>query len=117
MEYLEYNERGKRDAAADPGSLALIPLTMPTVALIGPELFPIPPIRGGATELFIDSLAAHLTRYRPVVIGPADPDLPNQEKRGRVAYRRVPLNGLQQWLYRRYRHLVPLYDPGRRPHH
>ncbi len=85
---------------------------MPTVALIGPELFPIPPIRGGATELFIDSLAAHLTRYRPVVIGPADPDLPNQEKRGGVAYRRVPLNGLQQWLYRRYRHLVPLYDRG-----
>ncbi len=85
---------------------------MHTIALIGPELFPIPPIRGGATELFIDSLAAHLTRYRPVVIGPADPDLPDQEERGRVAYRRVCLSSWQRWLYRRYRHLLPLYDRG-----
>jgi len=85
---------------------------MPTVALIGPELFPIPPIRGGATELFIDRLAAHLSRYQPVVMGPADPELPDQEMRGRVAYRRVPLNAWQKWLYRRYRHLVPLYDRG-----
>jgi len=83
---------------------------MPTVALIGPELFPIPPIRGGATELFIDRLAAHLSRYYPVVIGPADPELPARERRGQVEYRRVPLNSWQQWLYRRYRHLLPLYD-------
>jgi spore coat protein SA len=83
---------------------------MPTVALIGPELFPIPPIRGGATELFIDRLAAHLSRYQPVVIGPADPELPAREQRGQVEYRRVYLNSWQQWLYRRYRHLLPLYD-------
>jgi spore coat protein SA len=83
---------------------------MPTVALIGPELFPIPPIRGGATELFIDRLAAHLSRYQPVVIGPADPELPPREQRGRVAYRRVYLNSWQHWLYRRYRHLLPMYD-------
>jgi spore coat protein SA len=85
---------------------------MPTVALIGPELFPIPPIRGGATELFIDRLAAHFHRYHPVVIGPADPDLPTREVRGQVEYRRVYLNSWQQWLYRRYRHLLPLYDRG-----
>jgi len=83
---------------------------MPTVALIGPELFPIPPIRGGATELFIDRLAAHLTRYQPVVIGPADPDLPRRESRGQVDYWRVRLNPWERWLYRRYRHLLPLYD-------
>ena len=83
---------------------------MPTVALIGPELFPIPPIRGGAAELFIDRLAAHLERYRPVVIGPADPELPAQEVRGPVEYRRVSLGPLGAWLYRRYRHLLPLYD-------
>jgi spore coat protein SA len=83
---------------------------MPTVALIGPELFPIPPIRGGATELFIDRLAAHLSRYHPVVIGPADPELPPRERRGRVEYRRVYLSSWQQWLYRRYRHLLPIYD-------
>jgi spore coat protein SA len=83
---------------------------MPTVALIGPELFPIPPIRGGATELFIDRLAAHLSRSRPVIIGPADPDLPSREVRGQAEYRRVFLNSWQQWLYRRYRHRFPLYD-------
>jgi spore coat protein SA len=83
---------------------------MTIVALIGPELFPIPPIRGGATELFIDRLAAVLTRYRPVIIGPADPELPLREIRGQVEYRRIFLNFGQQWLYRRYRHLLPLYD-------
>jgi spore coat protein SA len=83
---------------------------MPIVALIGPELFPIPPIRGGATELFIDRLAAHLSRYEPVVIGPADPELAAGERRGRVEYRRVSLSPWQRWLYRRYRHLLPLYD-------
>ena len=45
---------------------------MPCVALIGPELYPIPPIRGGAVELFIDQVAARLGRWRPVVIGPSD---------------------------------------------
>ncbi len=33
---------------------------MPTVALIGPELYPIPPIRGGAAELFIEKVAGRL---------------------------------------------------------
>ncbi len=83
---------------------------MHTVALIGPELFPIPPIRGGATELFIDRLAAHLSRYRPVIIGPGDPELPTREVRGQAEYWRVSLSSGQQWLYRRYRHLLPLYD-------
>jgi spore coat protein SA len=83
---------------------------MPTVALIGPELFPIPPIRGGATELFIDRLASHLSRYRPVIIGPADPELPAREVRGQTEYWRVSLGSLQQWLYRRYRYLLPFYD-------
>lgn len=83
---------------------------MPIVALIGPELFPIPPIRGGATELFIDRLAAHLTRYRPIIIGPGDPDLPTHERQGQVEYRRVSLQSWQQWLYRRYRRLFPVYD-------
>ena len=33
---------------------------MPTVAIVGPELFPIPPIRGGAAELFIEQVASRL---------------------------------------------------------
>jgi spore coat protein SA len=83
---------------------------MPTVALIGPELYPIPPIRGGAAELFIEKVAGRLTAWRPVVIGVSDPELPRQEARGQVAYYRVPLEGWPKWLYCRYRQHFPLYD-------
>ena len=83
---------------------------MPTVALIGPELFPIPPIRGGAAELFIEKVAEHFTNWRPVVIGVSDPDLPRHETRGPAEYHRVPLEGWRRWLYCRYRNYFPLYD-------
>ncbi|MBI4643767.1 MAG: glycosyltransferase family 4 protein [Deltaproteobacteria bacterium] len=83
---------------------------MRTVALIGPELYPIPPIRGGAVELFIDQMAARLTRWRPVVIGPSDPELPNHEVRGGVEYFRVPLSGWRGRLYKRHRRFFPFYD-------
>lgn len=83
---------------------------MPTVALIGPELYPIPPIRGGAAELFIDKVAGCLTNWRPVVIGVSDPELPRHESRGQTEYFRVPLEGWRQWLYCRYRQHFPLYD-------
>ncbi|MEJ2671698.1 MAG: glycosyltransferase family 4 protein [Deltaproteobacteria bacterium] len=82
----------------------------PTVALIGPELYPIPPIRGGAAELFIDKVAGRLTRWRPLVIGVSDPELPQREWRGRAEYFRVPLSGWRKWLYCRYRDYFPLYD-------
>ena len=78
---------------------------MPTVALIGPELYPIPPIRGGAAELFIEKVAGRLNRWRPVVIGVSDPELPRHETRGQVEYFRVPLTGWRQRLYCRYREL------------
>jgi spore coat protein SA len=83
---------------------------MPTVALIGPELFPIPPIRGGAAELFIEKAADHFTHWRPVVIGVSDPDLPRQETRGQTEYHRIPLEGWRRWLYCRYRNYFPSYD-------
>ena len=83
---------------------------MPTVALIGPELYPIPPIRGGAAELFIEKVAERLTGWRPVVIGVSDPDLPRHETRGQAEYHRVPLEGWRRWLYCRYRNYFPLYD-------
>jgi spore coat protein SA len=83
---------------------------MPTVALIGPELFPIPPIRGGAAELFIEKTAACLKTWQPVVIGVSDPELPGHEVRGGVEYFRIPLTGWRRWLYSRYRHYFPVYD-------
>ncbi|RJR41108.1 MAG: glycosyltransferase family 1 protein [Deltaproteobacteria bacterium] len=83
---------------------------MPTVALIGPELYPIPPLRGGAVELFIEQTASRLTRWRPVVIGPSDPELPSHEVQGGVEYFRIPLDGWRGWLYRRHRRYFPFYD-------
>jgi spore coat protein SA len=85
---------------------------MPTVALVGPELFPIPPIRGGATEQFIEQLAHRLQGWRPVVIGRGDPELALREVRGQVQYRRVPLSGWRRWLYARHRGRFPFYDRG-----
>ena len=64
---------------------------MRTAAIIGPELFPIPPIRGGAVELFIDETARRFSRWRPEVMGPSDPDLPHYEVRQGVAYHRISL--------------------------
>lgn len=86
------------------------PFAMPTVALIGAELYPVPPIRGGGAELFVEKAAHALTRWRPLVIGPWDPKLPRHEVRGGVEYVRVPLEGWRTKLYCRYRHLFPLYD-------
>jgi spore coat protein SA len=83
---------------------------MPIVALIGPELYPIPPIRGGAAELFIEKVAARLKNWRPVVIGVSDPELPDREVHHGAEYFRIPLQGWRRWLYRRYRRYFPLYD-------
>lgn len=83
---------------------------MRTVALIGPELYPIPPIRGGAVELFIEQTAYRLRRWRPVVIGPGDPELPAHEEREGVEYFRIPLSGWRGLLYKRHRRLFPFYE-------
>ena len=83
---------------------------MPSVALIGPELYPIPPIRGGAAELFIEKAAARFKNWRPVVIGVSDPELPDREVRHGAEYFRIPLQGWRRWLYRRYRRYFPFYD-------
>jgi spore coat protein SA len=82
----------------------------PIAALVGPELFPIPPIRGGAAEQFIEQAARCLTRYRPVVIGAGDPELPAYEIRGQVEYFRVALTGWRRWVYKRHRQTFPYYD-------
>ena len=83
---------------------------MRTVVLVAPELYPVPPIRGGAAELFIDQVAGRLSRWRPLVICPADPRLARQEVRGQVEYHRLPLMGWRKRLYQRYRHFFHLYD-------
>ncbi len=72
---------------------------MKIVALIGPELYPIPPIRGGAAELWIEKTSRELERYRPVIFSPADPELPLKEYSGEVEYIRIPLRRFKRTLY------------------
>jgi len=83
---------------------------MPTVAHVAPELFPVPPIRGGAAELFIEQVAGRLSGWQSLVICRADPELPSREEQGPVRYFRLPLSGWRFRLYKRYRHLWPCYD-------
>ena len=35
------------------------------IAIVAPEVFPVPPIRGGAVEAIIEELCAHLTGHDP----------------------------------------------------
>jgi spore coat protein SA len=60
--------------------------------------------------LFIEKVAGHLNAWRPVIISPADPELPRVEIRGQAEYYRIPLAGWRQRLYTRYRRHFPLYD-------
>ncbi len=83
---------------------------MPTVAHVAAELFPVPPIRGGAAELFIHQVAGRLPGWRSLVICRSDPELPEEEEQGVVRYVRLPLTGWRFRLYRRYRQLLPFYD-------
>ncbi|MCL4502635.1 MAG: glycosyltransferase family 4 protein, partial [Deltaproteobacteria bacterium] len=83
---------------------------MPSVALISPELYPIPPIRGGAAELFIEKVASRLRNWRAMIIGVSDPELPDHEMRQGVEYFRISLTGWRRWLYHRYRQRFPVYD-------
>jgi len=62
---------------------------MKHVAMIGPELTPIPPIRGGATENWIENVCRRMDRYRCTVYSPSDPELPRRETRNGVDYVRI----------------------------
>jgi glycosyltransferase involved in cell wall biosynthesis len=66
------------------------------VAMIGPELYPIPPIRGGATELFIEQVSQAMTRHRPMIFSPADPALPDRETRKDIPYFRFKVSPIKK---------------------
>ena len=72
---------------------------MKKVALIGPELYPIPPIRGGAAELWIEKTSQELKKYQPIIFSPADPELPAKEQRAGVEYVRIPLRRFKRTVY------------------
>jgi spore coat protein SA len=81
-----------------------------TVVVVGTELFPIPPIRGGAAELSVAEVSPLLKSWRPIIISRGDEDLPPHEVKGPVEYFRIPLEGWRKWLYGRYRQYFPFFE-------
>ncbi len=63
---------------------------MKRIAMIGPELTPVPPIRGGATENWIDNVCRRIQRYQCTIFCPSDPALAPRERLDGVEYVRVP---------------------------
>jgi spore coat protein SA len=61
------------------------------VALICTEKLPVPPIAGGAVQLYIDGIVPYLSKQHDIsVFGVQHPDLPNEEIKDNVKYIRVP---------------------------
>lgn len=92
------------------------------VALVCTEKLPVPPIRGGAIQAYIDGVAPLLARDLDVtVVGCADPRLPVEEVRGGVHHRRIPgankpgpyYQGVADFLMTRPYDLVVVYNRPR----
>ncbi len=58
------------------------------IVIVAPEVFPVPPVRGGAVETGIEEVSARLTGHEVVILGVADPELPYFERKGHRAYYR-----------------------------
>ncbi|RSK54441.1 glycosyltransferase family 4 protein [Bacillus canaveralius] len=57
------------------------------IALVATEKLPVPAIRGGAIQIYLDSVASYIGKTENVtVISIKDPDLPESEKRSNVEY-------------------------------
>ncbi len=56
------------------------------IAIVAPEVFPVPPVRGGAVETVIEEVAARLTGHEVSVFGIADAGLPAEEQKGNRVY-------------------------------
>lgn len=67
--------------------------------LICTEKLPVPPVRGGAIQTYIQAVAPRLARrHQLTIIGVSDPDLPERESRDGVEYRRVPGGAFHVYL-------------------
>ncbi len=73
------------------------------IAIVAPEVFPVPPIRGGAVETCIEEVAAELTGHDVQVLGIADPALPVSEVRAGRTYHRYRFTRIDRLLLRPWR--------------
>ena len=85
------------------------------IALICNDLLTVPPIRGGAIQIYVDALASKLTgRHKPTVFAIADPDLPAQELSNGVEYLRIPkaeyVRGIAQVLSSKTFDIVVIFN-------
>jgi len=61
------------------------------VLMISTEKLPVPPIRGGAIQTYIDGVAGMLSRiHKLTILGISDPGLPDHEQVKGIEYVRVP---------------------------
>ena len=61
------------------------------IALIATEKLPVPAIRGGAIQIYLEAIAAKISEKHSVtVFSVTDPHLPQTEQRGNVTYIRFP---------------------------
>lgn len=64
------------------------------IALVCTEKLPVPPVRGGAIQTYIDGVLPFLqARHAVTVVGRTDPALPDREWSGGVRYIRIPPDG------------------------
>ena len=73
------------------------------IAVVAPEVFPVPPIRGGAVEAILEHLTAHLRAHEVHVLGIADPALPRREIKGHRTYHRWQPTALDRALLSSWR--------------
>ncbi len=61
------------------------------VLMICTEKLPIPPVRGGAIQTYIDGVSSILSKHHQLtILGVDDPDLPAKQKIGAIQYVRIP---------------------------
>ena len=69
------------------------------IALVCTEKLPVPPIAGGAVQLYIDGILPYLSKIHEVtVFSIMHPGLPGNEKKDGVKHIRVPANSTEEYL-------------------
>jgi len=81
------------------------------IALICTEKLPVPPIRGGAIQQYIEGIVPYMReKHQITVFCVEDPELPQEENLSDVRYIRVPGKGTQSYIFNVIERLDDGYD-------
>jgi glycosyltransferase involved in cell wall biosynthesis len=84
------------------------------ISLIASHHLPVPPIRGGAIQLWINEVAKLVSRECEVqVISPWDPEIPLVEEDGNLIYQRIRFGRVYVRLFQKILGIDPLSYPQR----